>query len=53
MAGIIGNLTLLDLSLPGTHDTLTYNLSTTVSDGGMDEYEELAQMLYNYICITI
>jgi hypothetical protein len=33
---IIGNLTLLDISLPGTHDTLTYDLSTTVADNAND-----------------
>ena len=33
---IIGNLTLFDLSLPGTHDTLTYDLSTTVADNAND-----------------
>ena len=27
---VIGNATILDLSMPGTHDTLTYDLSTTV-----------------------
>jgi len=43
---IIGDSTLLDLSLPGTHDTLTYDLSTTVSEGGMDEALRLAQLLH-------
>jgi len=33
---LIGNLTLLDLSLPGTHDTLTYDLSSTVADNAND-----------------
>ena len=32
----IGNLTLLDLSLPGTHDSMTFDLSTRVSDGAND-----------------
>lgn len=27
---VIGNASLFDLSLPGTHDTFTYDLSTTV-----------------------
>lgn len=44
---IIGDSTLLDLSLPGTHDTLTYDLSTTVSEGGMDEAVRLAELLHN------
>ena len=29
---LLGGLTLLDISLPGTHDTLTYDLSNTVAD---------------------
>jgi hypothetical protein len=28
---VIANLTLLDLSLPGTHDSVTFDLSTSVS----------------------
>ena len=27
---VIANVTLLDLSLPGTHDSMTWDLSTTV-----------------------
>ena len=42
---ILGSMTILDLSLPGTHDTLTYDLSTTVSDGGIDDYPELSKVL--------
>ncbi len=30
------NLTLFDISLPGTHDTLTYDLSTTTSQSAVD-----------------
>lgn len=41
---VLGNLTVLDLSLPGTHDSLTYDLSTTVSDGGIDDYPELSKV---------
>jgi hypothetical protein len=33
----IKDLSLLDLSLPGTHDSLTYDLSLTTSDGGIDD----------------
>ncbi|GMI52228.1 hypothetical protein TeGR_g11119 [Tetraparma gracilis] len=43
---VISDLTLLDLSLPGTHDTLTYDLSTTVSDAGIDDYDELSKILH-------
>lgn len=41
-------VTLLDLSLPGTHDSLTYHLSTTVSDGGADDFLKLAEVLHKY-----
>jgi len=30
---ILGDATLLDLTLPGTHDSMTYDLSDTLSDG--------------------
>eukprot|EP00439_Symbiodinium_sp_Y106_P007149 s5343_g1.t1 len=30
---ILGHATLLDLTLPGTHDSMTYDLSDTLSDG--------------------
>jgi len=33
LAPIIGDFTLLDLSLPGAHDAMTSDLSTTLSDG--------------------
>jgi len=48
MSDIIGELCLLDLSLPGTHDTLTYHLSTIVSDGGADDFIKLAEVLHEY-----
>ena len=44
---VLGASPLLALSLPGTHDTLTYDLSTTVSEGGIDEYYKLAEMLHD------
>ena len=40
--------TLLDLALAGTHDSLTYDLSLEVSDGGIDNHDELAQILHNH-----
>ena len=46
---VIGNLTILDLSLPGTHDSLTYDLSTTISDGGIDDYPELSKVRERWI----
>lgn len=44
----IGELTLLDLSLPGTHDTLTNDLSLQASDGGADGLIIFAELLHNY-----
>ena len=44
---VLGDSPVLDLSLPGTHDTLTYDLSTTVSEGGIDELYRLAELLHN------
>lgn len=43
----IKGLTILDLSLPGTHDTMTYDLSTSVADGGLDDYEILSDLLHD------
>jgi len=40
-------LTLLDLSLPGTHDSLSYDLSLTVSDAGIDDQTAFADLLHN------
>ena len=39
-------LTLLDVSLPGTHDSLSYDLSLRVSDGGIDGYQKVASALH-------
>ena len=44
----IGDLTLLDLSLPGSHDTLTDDLSLIVSDGGIDGSTKLAEIMHDY-----
>ncbi|MEO5968352.1 MAG: hypothetical protein ABIQ95_00370, partial [Bdellovibrionia bacterium] len=43
---LMSHLTLLDLSLPGTHDSLSYDLSTIVSEGGYDESETLSKILH-------
>jgi hypothetical protein len=45
---VIGDATLLDLSLPGTHDSLTYNLSLKTSDGGIDGAIALAQAMHRF-----
>jgi len=41
LSHVLGNATLLDLSLPGTHDSMTYDLSDTLSDG----YEGMGPVL--------
>jgi hypothetical protein len=51
-AGIYDRFTLLDLSLPGTHDTLTYDLSTRVSDGGADDEIRFAELMHKYAKIV-
>jgi hypothetical protein len=38
----------LDLSLPGTHDSLTDDLSLVVSDGGIDDLLVLAELMHDY-----
>jgi hypothetical protein len=50
---VLGNLALLDLSLPGTHDTMTYDLSDIVSDGGIDDHDELAKILHEFSGTTL
>ena len=45
---VIGNMSLLDLSLPGTHDSLTYDLSLVTSDGGIDDHNLFAELMHNY-----
>jgi hypothetical protein len=47
MMGVIGAAPLLGLSLPGTHDSLTFDLSLRVSDGGIDGADALAELLHN------
>mmetsp|Transcript_8059 Transcript_8059/g.21120 ORF Transcript_8059/g.21120 Transcript_8059/m.21120 type:complete len:460 (+) Transcript_8059:65-1444(+) len=46
LAPAINDLSILDISLPGTHDTLTYDLSTTISDGANDISPALAWVLH-------
>eukprot|EP00127_Corallochytrium_limacisporum_P004976 Clim_evm50s195 gene=Clim_evmTU50s195 len=42
----IGNLSMLDLSIPGSHDTLTYDLSAYESDDGYDMPTELSDLIH-------
>jgi hypothetical protein len=46
---IIGNLTVLDLQLPGTHDTLTFDLSNRVADNANDIPPALSSFLHDLI----
>lgn len=45
---LLANQTLLDLSLPGTHDTMTYDLSTTFSDNAEDIPSALSWILHTF-----
>jgi hypothetical protein len=45
-AGLLEHVTLVDLCLPGTHDSLSYDLSLTVSESGIDNLRELADVLH-------
>jgi len=44
--GRFGRLSLLDLSLPGTHDSMTYDLSLTVSEEGLDNFYKISEALH-------
>jgi hypothetical protein len=46
MFPVLGNLSLLDISLPGTHDTLTYDLSEEVSLGADDDSAFISWILH-------
>lgn len=45
-AELLEDIRLVDLSLPGTHDSLSYDLSLTVSTDGIDNFKRLAQLLH-------
>ena len=45
---VIQNSTILDLSLPGTHDSMTWDLSETVSDGANDLNPTLSWVLHMF-----
>jgi hypothetical protein len=46
LAGALGPRTVLDLFLPGTHDTLTYDLDTIVSYGADDDSAAISAILH-------
>jgi len=45
-AGLLSNVTVTDLSWPGTHDSLSYDLSLTVSEDGLDNFQRLVEVLH-------
>jgi len=45
-SGLLSNVTLTDLSWPGSHDSLSYDLSLTVSDDGRDKFQKLFEVLH-------
>jgi len=45
-AGILDQVRLVDLSLPGSHDSLSYDLSLTVSEDGIDSLKRIAHLLH-------
>ena len=45
---VLSNRKLLDLSFPGTHDTMTYDLSTTVSDDANDLPPAISWLLHEF-----
>ena len=46
LAPVLGNASVLDLRLPGTHDTLTYDLSLKIADGAIDEHPRISALLH-------
>ena len=45
---VLGNETVMDLGLPGTHDTLTYDLSETVAQNANDLPSWLSWLLHTF-----
>eukprot|EP00947_MAST-08B_sp_MAST-8B-sp1_P005133 g5133.t1 len=45
---VLGNETVMDLGLPGTHDTLTYDLSQTVAQNANDLPSWLSWLLHTF-----
>lgn len=46
-ADAFGTLTYFDLSIPGTHDAITYDLSLVISDGALDDNNDLSKFLHD------
>jgi hypothetical protein len=46
-AKLLDHVKLIDLSLPGSHDSLSYDLSLVVSDDGIDNLTQLAKLLHS------
>jgi hypothetical protein len=49
LSPLISNLTILDLQLPGTHDTLTFHLSDRIADNANDIAPSLAAFLHDVV----
>ena len=47
------NLTISDITLPGTHDTLSYDLSLEISDDGLERFDKLDRLLHAFSGGTI
>jgi hypothetical protein len=47
MMPLISNATLLDLSLPGTHDSMTWDLDLLVADGANDIPANVSALLHD------
>ncbi len=45
---LIANATLLDLSIPGTHDSMTFDLGSVVADGAEDIPTNLSYILHDF-----
>jgi hypothetical protein len=48
LAPVLRPLSMLDITLPGTHDSMTYDLSTRVSDGANDLPPAIAWVLHEF-----
>merc|ERR1719223_743124 len=48
VSSTIAKQSFLDLTLPGTHDTMTYDLSETIAAGGIDDHDVLSKVLNDF-----
>jgi len=45
-AELLSNVSVVDFSWPGTHDSLSYDLSLTISEDGLDKFHKLLDLLH-------